>query len=135
MKKIQKKHTLKIKYMIGDGHGYTTTQKTISSNNPFLKIITNALRKLKIPKGSWGLQLKEESYYFNYKNKNISELEFDLLSLVSYYNIDEEQIVEFLKKHGFEDSKINHNYIKIFEGLLIKETEYSFLIYEEYKLK
>ena len=133
--KVKKNYKLKIEYMIGDANGYTNKEATISINNPFLKIITRALDKLEVCKGSWGLQLKNEDYKGNYRKKNINKLEYDLLCLVSGYSYEDDTAIKFFKNHGFEDSDENHNYLQEFEGLLIEEAEYSFLVYQEYKLR
>jgi hypothetical protein len=133
--KIKKNYKLKIEYMIGDSDGYTNEKATININNPFVILITEALDKLKIPEGSWGLVLNEEDYVDNYKNNNISELEFDLLCLVSNYSYNKDNANKFFKKHNFKDTNENHDYLQEFDGLLIDETEYSFLVYEGYTLK
>jgi hypothetical protein len=131
--KIKKKYKLKVFYMIGDANGNTYEELVISVNNPFLKLITDALDKLRIPSDCWGLVLKDEHYEKNYKNGNINELECDLLCLVSAYS--EDMAVEFFKKHGFENSETNLSYLLEFDGLFLEDTEYSFLVYQGYKLK
>lgn len=131
--KTKNNYNLKIEYMIGDHKGYTINEANININNPFIKIIINALDKLKICDGSWGIQLKYDNYNCNYKNKNINKLDFDLLCLVSDYT--EDSAIEFFNEHNFENSNINHEYLQDFDGLLVADTEYSFLIYNGYKLK
>lgn len=133
--KVKKNHKLKVFYMIGDGKGHTDEESVISINNPFLKPITEALDKLQVCKGSWGLQLSKEDYYDNYKNKNINKLEYDLLCLISGYSYEDEDADDFLKEHRFENSETSHNYLQEFDGLFIDDTEYSFLVYEGYELK
>ena len=133
--KVKKSYNFKVFYMIGDANGHTDEQATISVNNPFLPIITGALDKLQVCKGSWGLQLKSEDYYGNYNSKNINKLELDLLCLVSGYDSDEEDFEEFLKENNFEVTDENLEFLGQFEGLFIDETEYSFLVYQGYKLK
>ncbi|MEK6828789.1 MAG: hypothetical protein AABY15_01595 [Nanoarchaeota archaeon] len=133
--KVRKNYKLKVNYMIGDADGHTDEEAIISVNNPFLKIITNALDKLEICEGSWGLQLNDEDYFKNYESKNISKLECDLLCLVSGYSYDEDTANEFFEENNFEKTEENHDYIQEFEGLFIDDTEYSFLVYQGYKLK
>lgn len=133
--KVKKSYNFKVFYMIGDANGHTDEQATISVNNPFLPIITGALDKLKVCKGSWGIQLKPSDYHGNYKSKNINKLEYDLLCLVSGYSSDEEDIESFLKENNFEVTEANLEFLGQFEGLFIGETEYSFLVYQGYKLK
>lgn len=131
----KKNYKLKVFYMIGDANGHTDTEATLSLNNPFVHIVTDALDKLKVPKGSWGLVLNDEAYYENYKKKNISKLEHDLLCLVSGYSYDEDTANNFFKEHKFENTEENHNFLCEFEGLFIEEASYSFLVYEDYTLK
>ncbi len=133
--KIKKNYKLKIEYMIGDANGYTKEEATINIYNPFVTIITEALDKLQIPEGSWGLALNGEAYLDNYENNNISELQYDLLCLVSNYSYEEDTAIEFFEKHNFKNIKENHDYLEEFEGLLIDDTEYSFLVFEDYTLK
>jgi hypothetical protein len=133
--RVKKNHKLKVFYMIGDTDGHTDEEAVISINNPFIKPIIEALDKLQVCEGSWGLQLNEEDYEGNYKNKNINKLEYDLLCLVSGYSYDEDVANDFFREHGFENSEINHDYLQEFEGLFIDDTEYSFLVYQSYKLK
>jgi len=121
--------------MIGDANGHTDKEGTISIGNPFLQIITKALDKLGEIAGHWGIMLDNEHYYGNYKIGNISELEYDLLCLVSGYNYNEDEANEFFEKHKFEKTDENKNYLQEFDGLLIADTEYSFLVYNGYKLK
>ena len=132
--KVKKNYKLKVKYMIGDADGHTDTTALISANNPFLQIITNALDKLLVCKGSWGIQLNKEDYTNNYNDKNISKLECDLLCLVSNYQIEEESVTNFCKEHNFDDNDTIFNYLDEFDGLLIEDAEYSFLVYQGYKL-
>ena len=138
--KVKQNYKLKIYYMIGDVKGNTTTNATISVNNIFLPIVTNALDKLKIPKGYWGLSLSKEHYTKNYNKKNINKLEYNLLCLLSGC-YKEEYYKKFLKKHKFDISDVNINFLYEFEDLpdggniFVDDTEYSFLIYKGYKVK
>jgi len=133
--RVKKNHQLKISYMIGDSNGYTHRKAVISIKNPFLKHVTEALDKLQVCERSWGLQLNDEDYEDNYKNKNINKLEYDLLCLVSGYSFDEGAADYFFKEHNFENSETNFNYLQEFEGLFIEDTSYSFLVYQGYSLK
>lgn len=133
--KTPKNYIFKIYYMIGDADGNTSKKGIISIDNPFLSIITNALNKIKPRARQWGILLEDETYLENYRNKNINELEYELLCLVSNYNEDDTS--EFFKKFGFDNvnSKINDKFLSEFEGILISDAEYSYLSYEKYKLK
>lgn len=134
--RVKKNYKLKIFYMIGDADGHTDEEATISVNNPFLPIVTKALDNLKVPDGSWGLRLSYEHYDKNFEAKNINELEYDILTLVTNYNYEnDEHCDEILEKHNFESSGINIDFLYEFEGIFTDETEYSFLVYEKYKLK
>ena len=121
--------------MIGDANGHTEEETVTSINNPFLKPLTQALDKLKKIDGHWGIILDKKNYDTNKINNNINEFEYDLLILLSKYNIDEETANIFLKKYGYDESEENHDYMLDFSGLLISVTSYSFLIYKGYKLK
>ena len=133
--KVKKNHKLKLFYMIGDADGWFNKENTISINNPFLEIVTAALDKLEICEGSCGLQLNEEDYLGNFENNKINELEYDLLCLVSCYSLYDKTSDDFLQKHNFENTKENHQYLNEFVGLLIEENEWSYLVFEDYKLK
>ena len=135
--RVKKSYKLKVNYMIGDADGHTDTTAVISVNNPFLQIITDALDKLKVCKGSWGIQLSNEDYTNNYNDKNINKLEYDLLCLVSNYQIEEDSVTDFCKEHNFGDivSEETYEYLLEFDGLFIEDTEYSFLVYRGYKFK
>lgn len=118
--------------MIGDGNGDTTKKGAISANNPFLNIVTSALDKLKVCKGTWGICLGDDTYHTNFTDGNISELECDILTMVSGYDDIEDEVLE---KHGFVTNDDTISFLCEFGGLFIDETEYSFLVYEGYKLK
>ena len=121
--------------MIGDADGHTDEEAIISINNPFLKPLTEALDKLGEIKGHWGTMLGKEHYDGNREIGNINDFEYELLSLVTGYDYEEDTANEFLNKYGYDESEQNHDYLQEFEGLLISDTEYSFLVYENYKLK
>lgn len=133
--RVKKNHKLKIFYMIGDADGHTDEEAVISINNPFLKPLTETLDKLGEIEGHWGIMFDEEHYDSNRKIGNINDFEYELLSLVTGYDYDEDTANDFLKKYGYDESEQNHDYLQEFEGLLISDTEYSFLVYENYKLK
>ncbi len=133
--RVKKNHKLKIFYMIGDADGHTDEEVIMSINNPFIKPLTEALDKLGEIEGHWGIMLDKEHYEGNRKIGNINDFEYELLSLVTGYSYEEEDPNYFFKKYGYDESEQNHNYLQEFEGLLISDTEYSFLVYEGYKLK
>lgn len=134
--KVKKNHKLKVFYMIGDSDGDTYKEETISLNNPFLPIITTALDKLDICEGCWGLQLSIEDYTKNYNSKNISKLEYEILCITQGYgDCGDIDVEKFFEENNFENTEETHEFIDEFHGLFIDDTEYSFLIYEGYKLK
>jgi len=133
--KVKKNYKLKIYYMIGDADGHTDEEAVISLSNPFLKHITKALGSLGDIEGYWGVALNKEHYDGNKKIGNINEFEYDLLCLLSDYNYNKDTANEFLEKYEYEQSEQNHDYLREFDGLLISDTEYSFLTFEDYKLK
>ena len=133
--RVKKNHKLKIFYMIGDADGYTDEEAIISINNPFLKPLTETLDKLGKIEGHWGTMLDKEHYDGNREIGNINDFEYELLSLVTGYDYEEDTANEFLNKYGYDESEQNHDYLQEFKGLLISDTEYSFLVYENYKLK
>ena len=134
-KRVKKSYRMTVNYMIGDANGYTDMQETIKANNPFLPLVTSALDKMKVCEGSWGIQLNDEDYNGNFAAKNISKLEYYLLSLVSGYECDEDDINDFFEVSDFENNEENIDFLNEFSGLFIDETAYSFLVYEGYKLK
>ena len=133
--KVKKSYRFTVNYMIGDANGNTTMSETISANNPFLPLVTAALDKLKIVKGRWGMVLDDEFYRSNFDDKNISESEHDLLCLISNYGFEDDEAEEYFKSNNFEVTEENYRFLSEFEGLLVDDTEYSFLVYEGYKLK
>ena len=134
-KRVKKNYKFTVYYMIGDADGNTEMKETINANNPFLSMVTAALDKLKVCKGSWGLQLNEEDYGGNLGDKNISQSEYDLLCLVSGYGCNDGEADEYLKENNFELTEENYDFLNEFEGLFIDDTSYSFLVYEGYNLK
>jgi hypothetical protein len=133
--RVKKNYKLKIFYMIGDADGNTDEEAIISINNPFLKPLTEAFDKFGVIDGHWGMLLDDEHYDGNRKIGNINDFEYDLLSLVTAHVYDEDTTNDFLKKYGYDESEQNRDYLQEFEGLLISDTEYSFLVYQGYKLK
>ena len=131
---IKKNHSLRIFYMIGDANGNTYEEATINLENPFLHPFINALDKLTVIPNHWGIMLDKEHFEENKKSGSINEFEYDLLLLIENY-CDENECIKFLKKYNYKVSKQNIEYLQEFDGLLVSETEYSFLVYEGYELK
>jgi hypothetical protein len=131
--RIKQNYKLKINYMIGDSNGYTDEERKISLNNPFIKLVTGALDKIVTLKGTWGIVFDDQYFDRSEEAGNISEMENQLLSLISNYNYTEDA-VDILNFYGFDVSDENHEHLKDFDGLLIRDTEYSFLVYLGYKL-
>ena len=130
---IKHNHKLRILYMIGDSNGITYEDAVISLDNPFLKPLTEALNKLDILEGHWGIMLDKKHVEENKKLGNINNFEYDLLMLIIDY-CDKEESIKFLTKYNYETSKENINYLEEFEGIFVSDTEYSFLVYEGYEL-
>jgi hypothetical protein len=135
--KVKRSYKMTVYYMIGDANGNTEMKETISAKNPFLPLVTAALDNLKNVKGRWGMVLDDRFYSQNLEDGNISKSEYNLLSLVSGWGCDEEseEVIDYLKDNGFENNEENIDFLNEFQGLLIDDTEYSFLVYEGYKLK
>ena len=121
--------------MIGDANGSTSEEAIIKVTNPFIKIITEALDKLQVLQGHWAITLNDDTYYGNKENCYISELECELLSLVTYNLEYKDLIDEFLTTYNFEISDENYNYLQEFDDMLKDTSTYSFLCYKGYKLK
>lgn len=130
---IKHNHKLRILYMIGDTNGVTYEDAVISLDNPFLKPLTEALNKLDIIEGHWGIMLDKKHVEENKKLGNINNFEYNLLMLIIDY-CDKEETIKFLKKYNYVTSKENINYLEEFKGIFVSETEYSFLVYEGYEL-
>jgi hypothetical protein len=135
--KVKKSYKMTVYYMIGDANGNTQMKETISAKNPFLPLVTDALDSLKNVKGRWGMVLDDEFYSQNLEDGNISQSQYDLLSLVSGSGFDEEDedVIDYLKENGFENNEENIDFLNEFQGLLVEDAEYSFLVYQGYKLK
>lgn len=128
--RVRENYKLKIFYEIGDCNGNTDRESVISINNPFLKPLIEALSKLD---GSG--EVLDKGFYESIKKiGNINDFEYELLSLVTDYFYKEDANA-FFEKHGYSKSKKNHNYLQEIEGLLISDTEYSYLVYVGYELK
>lgn len=126
-----------ITYKVGSSFDEIQQESTISANNPFLKPLGAALKKLEPKKGHWGVSLEQEDFESNLKRKKISKLEYDLLCLLAYDEYEEEDVVEnFCKKHKFEFIEGDtEDFIGEFYGLFRTDTEYSFLTYQSHKIK
>lgn len=137
-KRVKKSYKMTVYYMIGDANGDTTKIKTIKANNPFLPLVTSALDKLKKVEDRWGMVLDNGFLNKNREDKNISDSEYYLLSLISNYNfcdVEDVDTIEYLKIAGFDVTENNCDLLNEFEGMLISDAEYSFLVYEGYELR
>lgn len=133
--RVKRNYSFKVNYMIGDADGYTSEQATISVNNPFVKLVSDALHKLENIEGHWGVMLDDEHYKGNRDAGNISEMEYKLLTLVTDGCYDEDMVDEFFDAYGYYKTEENYDYIMDFDGLLRSDAEYSYLVYEGHTLK
>jgi len=128
-KKIKPHYYLIINYMIGDSNGDTIEESEISLDNPFLERFCKILKKLKNPKGCWGIKLDEEAIEANYKQKCITKDEKDFfLNILQVEGMEEEESDKFFKSE--EEAQFA---VEISE-LIRTETEYSFLTYQGFEL-
>jgi hypothetical protein len=134
--RVKKNHKLKVYYMIGDADGSAHEEVIISANNPFLKIVTGALDKLRGNDNYYTIALHEECYGQNNEAGNIDDLEHDLLCLLTSCDFyDEDVMSNFLQKYELENTEQTFWYLQEFEGLLTSSGEWHSLTYEGYKLK
>ncbi len=131
-KKIEPYYILKYEYMIGDANGNTSEKVTISKDNPYLERYVKLLNSLEPTKGNWGIILESDRLYDHFKEKQITEDDYNFLTALMFeeYNYDdddEEKNVSYFKD--------NDEYAgEFFEGVR-GETEYSFLVFEGVTLK
>ena len=125
-KKGQKPYyKLKINYMIGDADGYTSEEGEFKVQDAdVIEKFCRILDKLKPLKGSWGIMLNEMDSHFAEGHITEDELNFwDIVATEDYEDEDFEKVKELNPKHE-----------AMFQDLISAETEYSFLVYEDYKL-
>lgn len=130
-KKHKPVYTLEIKYMIGDANGYTSEEGTFpvecaDALEQFCKI----LDKLEPLKGSWGIMLNEMESHFVEGQITQEDLNFWNIFVERDYNEDEldqesSDMLELLGTHSYGDG---------LGDLVRAETEYSFLVYQDYEL-
>ncbi len=124
-KKSKPYYMLKINYMIGDANGYTSEKGKVSADNPYLEGFCKILKKVKPTKGSWGIQLEQEDVDKFYKEKQIDKEEHKLLSKIVNPYRDKE--AKKLDEKSFE-------YLEEISYLVRSDTEYSFLVYQDFEL-
>ena len=130
-------YILTISYMIGDADGDTSEEAEISVDNPFLERFCKILRKLKNPKGSWGISLDDEGIEANYLQKHITKDEYNFFRCMMYFDPEDEDLKGYLKTEKEEE------FAAQFNDVISSNTEYSFLTYkgftliyvDEYKVK
>lgn len=134
-KKSKKKHkpayTLEVKYMIGDANGYTSEEGTFPVEcADALERFCKILDKLQPLEGSWGVMLNEMDSHFAEGQITQEDLDFWNLYVERDYDEDEldESALETLELLG------THSYGDGLGDLVRAETEYSFLVYQNYKL-
>lgn len=123
-------YILTINYMIGDADGETHETGDISADNPFLEKFCKILKKLKNPKGHWGISLECESIYANLKQRHITKDEHDFMICMMTtetqdYNVDSKKYLKTEKDEEFAND---------LNELCRSNTEYSFLTYEGFDL-
>lgn len=134
-KKSNKKHTpvynLKINYMIGDANGYTSEEGTFPVEcADALEHFCKILDKLEPLEGSWGIMLNEMESHFSEGQITQEDLDFWNIFVERDYDEDEldqesSDMLELLGTHSYGDG---------LGDLVTAETEYSFLVYQDYKL-
>lgn len=119
-------YKLIINYMIGDADGETTAEAKLSVDNILIEPVCRALDKLDKTDGCWGICLSPEDMDNHFKEGQITEYECDLLQKVmdSDYRFVDETV----------DDTMPEEFLNEFENVLLKDTEYSFLVYQSYYL-
>lgn len=97
----------------------------VDAQNPFLKLFTNALDKLL--EKNYSVCLEEYELKENLKKKNITDFEFDLISIL---NCDR-NFGEFFEKHNIDNNELNRHYIEVlaYSDLIRNTSEYKGYIY------
>ena len=119
-KKSDPFYTLTYQYMIGDADGETSETTTLSLNNPFIERYVTLLNSLKPTKGTWGLMLQKEDIKKCFKEKQISEDDYNFLCRMMF----QDKQSDFLVPINYE----SYAY-EFYEGVRA-DTEYSFLVFE-----
>lgn len=117
--------------MIGDADGYTSEEETYPVEcADALETFCKILDKLEPLKGSWGVMLNEMEKHF--EEGQITEE--DLLFWHMY--VDKEYDIKDLDKDAAKMLKLlgKNSYGDGLDSLIVGETEYSFLVYQDYKL-
>lgn len=130
-KKSNKKHTpvynLKLNYMIGDANGYTSEEETFPIESAdVLEKFCKILDKLKPLNGTWGIVFDRGLDRW-FKEGQITQEDLDFWKIYVDNDYKEEDL----------DDEANDILDKIGDTLnyLIRgETEYSFLVYQDYTL-
>lgn len=124
LKKPKKPYYLLVyNYMIGDANGNTSEEIELSADNPFIERYVSLLNKLQPIKGSWGIQLKHKDIFGNFKEKRITEDDFNFLNRIMLLSYDEEENTYF-------KTEIENDFAyELSEGIRT-ESEYSFLVFQ-----
>lgn len=132
-KKQEPGYTLKIEYMIGDADGHTSEEGSFPLGcEDVIEKFCKILDKIEPLKGTWGIVLDRGIDKW-FEEGQITEDEFNFWTVFVDREYDEDQLdqetldlLELLAKYGYGDGL----------GELVRgETEYSFLVYQDYKLK
>ena len=108
--------------MIGDANGNTSEEVAVSIENPFVERYCKLLNSLKPTKGHWGIVLEEGKIYNHFKEKQITNDDYNFLIRMMFEEYDENT--------KFEVSKSDDEYSReFFEGVRA-EASYSFLVFK-----
>lgn len=114
--------TIKVNYYTSNGTKDSFT-RLVHTQNPFLKVLTNALTKIK----NWSeinkvdVSLNPEFIEHLYKHNRLSEIEKDLIILIPHPN--QTNVTFFLESHDYKFNDKNWDFIVTLADLIYWETE------------
>lgn len=121
-------YILKVEYMIGDADGDTFEEEVFSiQSGPVLEKFCKILDKLNPLKGTWGIVLDRGIERW-FEEGQITQEDVDFWNIFVYSDYNEEDL----------DDETNKMLDLVGDelGYLVRgETEYSFLVYQDYSLK
>ena len=121
-KKIKPYYILKYNYMIGDANGQTSEEVKISKDNPYLKRYVKLLTSLKPLKGTWGIVFDHKFHKFLDEGQ-ITEDDYKFLDRLMHEESEDFDEIP-------EDDEYSWEFWEGVQG----ETEYSFLVFQGFKL-
>lgn len=128
-KKITPHYILTYDYMIGDANGNTSEKAKISADNPFIERYVTLLGKLKPIKGTWGIMLRPQDIYGNYKEKRISKIDYEFL-MKAMFEYDEDEDEETVFEEFLSITEKEEDFLFELQEGVQAETEYSFLVFQ-----